>query len=122
MTRSFAILLAAVVAVAVLGGIGVAARAAARRATPAADPLAAAPVRPDPAAPSAAARTSDLCISGPGAFAAALSDHVDLAALPAIARRAFAAERLVERATTGPAFPQRMGLAVPTAPPPTCVP
>lgn len=140
MNRRAAIALATLASLAILLALAATSRASHPHRADAPDPLATAPLRP----PSSTARTRDLCISGPGAAASALSSTLSAIpstpppgraksrrapaaasselALPALARRAFAVERLAERSSTSPAFPQRMGLAVTTPPPPTCVP
>ena len=113
MTRRPAIALTITTALAVAAALGLTSRP--RSAAPAAEPFSTPPPSP------ASTPKSTLCISGPGNAASALADHVDVAALPDLARRAFAAERLAERAGHSPAFPQRMGANI-TLPPPICVP
>jgi hypothetical protein len=114
MNRRAAIALATLASLAILLALAATSRASHPHRADAPDPLASAPLRPPPSTP----LPRSLCISGPGAAASALPPS----ALPSLARRAFAIERLAERSSTTPAFPQRMGLAVTTSPPPTCVP
>jgi hypothetical protein len=69
--------------------------------------------------------TTTLCVDGPGDAVAATraplltEGRVDPAALRAISRQAFAADRAAERAHAGPAWPQRMGAGATAAR--TCV-
>jgi hypothetical protein len=82
--------------------------------------LPAAPITTPAFAKTPRARGTRTCASGPGTAVTALARDgaPDLAAL---ARRAFAFDRLAERSGAGPALPQRMGADLGAAPPATCV-
>jgi hypothetical protein len=115
MTRRLALTLAIPFALALLALATLTAHTSTRTTQDAPDPLpaTAAAAAADPAAAAAA-----VCAAGPGTFVSALSPRVDLPSLPDLSRRAFAAERVAERA--GRSLPQRMGLDVPSTIPSTC--